>query len=65
MAVVTQDDVLKKKPRKRGRKKGVAALKKLRRALARRELEIMREDEELKEQLYDVFADEEDVPGAG
>ena len=66
MAVVTQDDLLKKKPRKkRGRKKGMAALKKLRRALARRELEIMREDEELKEQLYDVFADEEDVPGTG
>jgi hypothetical protein len=65
MAVVTQDDILKKRPRKRGRKKGLSALKKMRRALARRELEIMREDEELKEQLYDVFADEEDVPRTG
>ena len=49
MAVVTQDSVLSKKPRKRGRKKGAAALRKLKRALARRELEIMREDEQLKE----------------
>ena len=32
------------------------------RALARRELEMMREDEQLKEDLYDVFADEDDVP---
>ena len=62
MAVVTQDDLLTKKPRKRGRKKGMAALRKMKRALARRELEMMREDEELKEQLYDVFADEDDVP---
>lgn len=59
MAVVTQDDLLTNKPRKkRGRKKGMAALRKLKRALARRELEIMREDEELKEQLYDVFEDD-------
>ena len=62
MAVVTQDDLLTKKPRKRGRKKGMAALRKMKRALARRELEMMREDEQLKEQLYDVFADEDDVP---
>ena len=62
MAVVTQDDLLTKKPRKRGRKKGMAALRKMKRALARRELEMMREDEELKEQIYDVFADEDDVP---
>jgi len=62
MAVVTQDDLLTKKPRKRGRKKGMATLRKMKRALARRELEMMREDEQLKEQLYDVFADEDDVP---
>ena len=62
MAVVTQDDLLTKKPRKRGRKKGMAALKKMKRALARRELEMMREDEQLKEDLFDVFADEDDDP---
>jgi hypothetical protein len=61
MAVVTQDDLLTSRPRKKkGRKKGMAALRKMKRALARRELEIMREDEELKEQIYDVFADEGD-----
>jgi hypothetical protein len=36
----------------------MAALKALRKALARRKLEIMQEDAMLKEQLYDVFADE-------
>jgi hypothetical protein len=64
MAVVTHDDVLSKKPRKK-RRKGLAALKKLRCALARRKLEQMREDELLKEQLYDVFADEDDVTNSG
>ncbi len=59
MAVVTQDDLLTSRPRKKkGRKKGMATLRKLKRALARRELEIRREDEELKAQIYDVFADE-------
>ena len=61
MAVVTQDELLSNKPGKKKRRKGMAALKKLRQALARRKLEQMREDELLKEQLYDVFADEEDV----
>lgn len=61
MAVVTQDDLLSSRPRKKkGRKKGMAALRKMKRALARRELEIMREDEALKEQIYDVFEDEGD-----
>jgi len=60
MATVIQDDLVSEKPRKRGRKKGRAALQKLKRALARRELEIMREDEQLKEQIYDVFADEDE-----
>jgi hypothetical protein len=58
MSVATHDTILgKRKPRK-GRRKGVAALRKLRRALARRKLEEMREEEHLQEQLYDVFADE-------
>jgi hypothetical protein len=58
MSVATHDTILgKHKPRK-GRRKGVAALRKLRRALARRKLEEMREEEHLQEQLYDVFADE-------
>jgi hypothetical protein len=58
MAVVTHDEVLSKKPRKK-RRKGMAALKKLRQAMARRKLEMMREEEQLKEQLYDVFADDD------
>jgi len=54
MSVVTHDVVLKRKPRKK-RRKGEAALRSLRRALARRKLEQMREDEILHEQIYDVF----------
>jgi hypothetical protein len=61
MSAVTEDVVLKKKPRKK-RAKGVAALRKLRRALARKKLEEMREEEILKENIYDVFADEDDDP---
>jgi hypothetical protein len=38
----------------------MAALRKIRNALARRKLEEMREEELLKEQIYDVFADPED-----
>ena len=64
MAVVTQDDVLIGKPKKK-RRKGLAALKKLRQAVARRKLEMMRDDELLKEQLFDVFADEDDATGSG
>jgi hypothetical protein len=57
MSAVTHEVVLKRKSGKK-RRKGMAALKKLRRALARKKLEEMQEDELLKEQLYDVFADE-------
>ena len=57
MSAVTHDVVLKRKPRKK-RSKGEAALRTMRRALARRKLEQMREDEILHEQIYDVFEDE-------
>jgi len=58
MSAVTQDVVPKRKNNRKKRRKGMAALKALRKALARRKLEIMQEDALLKEQLYDVFADE-------
>ena len=59
MSAVTHDVVLK--PRKgKKRNKGVAALRTLRRAIARRKLEQMRDDELLREQLYDVFEDNGD-----
>ena len=58
MSVVTHDTVLKKGKSKRGRRKGANALKKIKRALARRKLEEMRDEELLKEQIYDVLADE-------
>ncbi len=61
MSAVTEDVVLKRKPRKK-RAKGLAALRKIRRALARKKLEEMREEEILKENIYDVFADEDDGP---
>jgi hypothetical protein len=61
MSAVTEDVVQKRKPRKK-RAKGVAALRKIRRALARKKLEEMREEEILKENIYDVFADEDDDP---
>ncbi len=57
MSAVTHDVVPKRKRRKK-RGKGEAALRTLRRALARRTLEQMREDEILQEQIYDVFEDE-------
>jgi hypothetical protein len=57
MSAVTHDVILKRKPRKK-RRKGEAALRSLRRALARRQLEQMREDEILNEQIYDVFEDD-------
>jgi hypothetical protein len=57
MSAVTHDVILKRKPRKK-RRKGEATLRSLRRALARRTLEQMREDEILHEQIYDVFEDE-------
>ena len=59
MSAVTHDVVLKPKAGKK-RNKGVAALRTLRRALARRKLEQMRDEELLKEQIYDVFEDVDD-----
>jgi len=59
MSTVTHDVVLKPKARKK-RNKGVAALRAIRRALARRKLEQMRDEELLKEQIYDVFEDTDD-----
>jgi hypothetical protein len=59
MSAVTPDVIIDSKPGKK-RRKGIAALRKLRNALARRKLEEMREEELLKEQIYDVFADPED-----
>ncbi|MGB5304875.1 MAG: hypothetical protein WBN51_03000 [Gammaproteobacteria bacterium] len=65
MSVVTQDVALnKRKPRKK-RRKGVAALRAMRRALARRKLEEMRDDKLLSEQIYDVFADEDEGMSSG
>ncbi len=58
MSVATHDTVLGKPKSRKGRRKGVAALRKLRRALARRKLEEMHEEEQLQEQIYDVFADD-------
>ena len=58
MSAVTQEVVPKRKRGRKKRSKGMAALKALRKALARRKLEIMQEDALLKEHLYDVFADE-------
>jgi len=59
MSAVTHDVIVKPKPGKK-RRKGMAALRKLRNAMARRKLEEMREEELLQEQIFDVFADPED-----
>jgi hypothetical protein len=59
MSAVTHDVIVKRKPGKK-RSKGMAALRKLRNAMARRKLEEMREEELLQEQIFDVFADPED-----
>jgi hypothetical protein len=59
MSVATHDVILKRKPRKK-RGKGMAALRKLRQALARKKVEEMHEEQVLKENIYDVFADEGD-----
>ncbi len=59
MSAVTHDVVPKTKTRKK-RAKGVAALRKIRRALARKKLEEMREEKILRENIYDVFSDEDD-----
>jgi len=61
MSAVTEDVIPKRKPRKK-RGKGIAALRKIRRALARKKLEEMHEEQVLKENIYDVFADDDDGP---
>ena len=61
MSAVTEDVIPKRKPRKK-RGKGIAALRKIRRSLARKKLEEMHEEQVLKENIYDVFADEDDDP---
>jgi hypothetical protein len=59
MSAVTHEGTFKKrKTGSKRRRKGAAALKALRKALARRKLEEMRDEELLKEQIYDVFTDE-------
>jgi hypothetical protein len=58
MSAVTHDIAPKRKPGRKKRRKGMAALKALRAALARRKVEVMQEDAWLQEQLFDVFADE-------
>jgi hypothetical protein len=61
MSAVTEDVIPKRKPRKK-RGKGIAALRKIRRALARKKLEEMHEEQVLKENIYDVFAEDDDGP---
>ena len=61
MSAVTEEVILKRKPRKK-RGKGIAALRKIRQAMARKKLEEMHEEQVLKENIYDVFADEDDGP---
>ncbi len=62
MSAVTRDVVGRKKPARKKRSKGMASLKAMRAAVARRKLELMQEDAQLQEQLYDVFADESKKP---
>jgi hypothetical protein len=59
MSVVTEDVIQRRRPRKM-RGKGMAALRKIRQALARKKLEEMHEEQVLKENIYDVFADGDD-----
>jgi hypothetical protein len=58
MSTVTHDVIGKKKPARKKRRKGMASLKAMRAAVARRKLELMQEDARLQEDLYDVFADD-------
>ena len=51
------DDVILKPKKNSKRRKGNKGLRTLRRALARRKLEQMRDDQLLQEQIYDVFED--------
>jgi len=59
MSAVTHDEIPGRKRGRKKRRKGMAALKALRAAIARRQVEVMREDEWLREQLFDVFSDEQ------
>jgi hypothetical protein len=59
MSVVTEDVIQRRRPRKM-RGKGMAALRKIRQALARKKLEEMHEEQVLKENIYDVFANGDD-----
>jgi hypothetical protein len=59
MSAVTHDVVVKRSRGKK-RRKSMRALRKIRAAMARRKLEEMHEEEILKEQIYDVFADPEE-----
>ena len=61
MSAVTEDIIPKKKYRKK-RGEGKDALRKIRRALARKKLEEMHEEKVLKENIYDVFAEDDDDP---
>ena len=56
MSAVIHDVILKPKKSSK-RSKGSKGLRALRRALARRKLEQMRDDQLLQEQIYDVFED--------
>ncbi len=58
MSAVTRDVVGKKKPGRKKRRKGMASLKAMRAAMARHKLELMQEEAQLQEALYDVFADD-------
>ena len=58
MSVATHDRIFGKRKSGKGRRKGIASLKALRRALARRRLEEMREEENLKAQIFDVLTEE-------
>jgi endonuclease YncB( thermonuclease family) len=59
MSAVTHDVIPEKKRGRKKRRKGMAALKALRAAIARRQVEVRQEDIWLQEQLFDVFADEQ------
>jgi len=59
MSAVTHDVIVKRSKGKK-RRKSMSALRKIRAAMARRKLEEMHEEEILKEQIYDVFADPEE-----
>ena len=60
MSAVIEDVVVKPGVSKK-RNKGGKALRAVRRAVARRKLEQMRDDELLQEQIYDVFEDTGDA----